>query len=151
MSYFRGLFEYTIDPKGRVNVPAPFRDLVQKAGHESLMITRWQRCLYVFSLPEWDSIEAKLADISSVDPQLNSFKRFFVGSAVEVSFDKQGRILVPQSLREYAGLEKDIAITGMGRRFEIWSLERWNEEVGGFEKALPADAELAKRISDLGI
>ncbi len=148
---FRGLFEYTIDPKGRVNVPAPFRDLVQKSGQESLMITKFQDCLYVFPHEEWARIEEKLASVPSTDRQLAPFVRSFGGSAVEVAFDKQGRVLVPPSLRAYAGLEKDVAIIGMQRRFEIWSLQRHQQSCADFEKELTQNPELAKRISDLGI
>jgi MraZ protein len=147
---FRGRFEYTIDPKGRVNVPAPFRDLVQESGQESLIITNYADCLYVFPVEEWSRIEDKLATISSVDPRA-TFVRFFAGSAVEVAFDKQGRILVPPSLRSYAGLEKDVAIIGMQRRFEIWSRERWQEELGRFQREAPQNEALMQRIADLGI
>ena len=148
---FRGLFEYTIDPKGRVNVPAPFRDQVQKSGQESLIITKFQECLHVFPLDEWVRIEEKLAAVPATDLQLAPFVRSYGGSAVEVVFDKQGRILVPPPLRAFAGLDKDVAIIGMQRRFEIWSLQRSQESWARFEKELTQHAELAKRISDLGI
>ena len=148
---FRGLYEYTIDPKGRVNVPAPFRDLVQKAGQESLIITKFQECLHVFPLEEWSRIEEKLAAVPATDLQLAPFVRSYGGSATEVFFDKQGRILVPPSLRNFAGLEKDVAIIGMQRRFEIWSRERCEDSWARFEKELATNPELSKRIGELGI
>lgn len=148
---FRGLFEYTIDPKGRVNVPAPFRDQVQKAGQDSLIITKFQECLHVFPLDEWARIEEKLAAVPATDLQLAPFVRSYGGSAVEAAFDKQGRILVPPSLRSFAGLEKDVAIIGMQRRFEIWSLQRCQEAWARFEKELAQNPDLARRIGELGI
>ena len=87
----------------------------------------------------------------STDPRKGPFVRSFLGSAVEVVPDKQGRILIPPSLREYAQLEKDVVFLGLAKRFEIWSLARWQEEVGRFEREVENDPTLAKEISDLGI
>lgn len=148
---FRGRFEYTIDPKGRVNVPARFRDQLQESGQESFVVTNYQKCLYAFPSDDWARIEEKLSRVSSVDRKLNTFLRFFIGAAVEVVPDKQGRILIPPSLRSYAGLDKDVVITGMPNRFEIWSLEKWQDEVGRFEKEGFEDPELAREINSLGI
>jgi MraZ protein len=82
---------------------------------------------------------------------MNTFVRFFVGGAVETIPDKQGRILIPPSLRNYAALEKEVVIQGMPNRFEIWSLARWQQEIGRFEKEVLEDPELAREISELGI
>jgi len=149
---FRGRFEYAIDPKGRVNVPAPFREQLREAGQESFVITNFSGCVYCFAADEWARIEEKLARrISSVDAKLNVFLRFFVGGAVEVAPDKQGRILIPPSLRSYAALEKDVVIIGLLSRFEIWARERWDPEIGRFEKEMAEDAELSREIRSLGI
>ncbi len=148
---FRGRFEYTIDPKGRVNIPARFRDQVQQSGQDGFVVTNYSGCLYVYPAGEWSRIEEKLARVSSVDRKLNTFLRFFVGAAVEVAPDKQGRILIPSSLRDYAGLEKDVVIIGMPNRFEIWSADRWTEEVGRFEKEGFEDPELEREIKELRI
>jgi MraZ protein len=130
---FRGRFEYTIDPKGRVNIPAPFRDQLEKSGQESFIITNYSDCIYVYAVDDWARIEEKLAGVSSVDRKLNTFLRFFIGGAVEVIPDKQGRILIPPSLRAYEGLEKDVVITGMPNRFEILAHGKWTEEMARFE------------------
>lgn len=148
---FRGRFEYTIDPKGRVNIPSRFRDQLQESGQEALMITNFANCVYAYPMEEWVRIEEKLSRVPSTDRKLNTFIRFFAGGAVEVVPDKQGRILVPPSLRGYAALEKDVVIQGMPGRFEIWSLARWQEEVGGCEKDVLDDSETAARIGELGI
>lgn len=148
---FRGRFEYTIDLKGRVNIPAPFRDQLQKAGQESFVITNYQDCIYAYSADDWARKEEQLSEISSVHRKLNTFMRFFIGSAVEVTPDKQGRILIPNSLRTYAGLEKDVVINGMPNRFEIWARERWIVEIARFEKEGFGDSELEREIQSLRI
>lgn len=149
---FRGRFEYTIDPKGRVNVPARFREQLAESGQESVVITNYQNCIYAYPAGEWERIEQKLAaNVSSVNRKKNAFVRFFLGGAVEVAPDKQGRILIPPSLRGYAGLERDVVMIGMPNRFEIWDRERWNVEVGRFEKEGIEDPELAREIDSLGI
>ena len=148
---FRGRFEYTIDPKSRVNIPAPFREQLEESGQKSFVITNYSDCIYAYPADDWARIEEKLAAVSSVDRKLNTFLRFFVGGAVEVAPDKQGRILIPPSLRAYAGLDKDVVITGMPNRFEIWAREKWAEEIGRFEKEGFEDPELEREIKSLRI
>jgi MraZ protein len=148
---FRGRFEYTIDPKGRVNIPPPFRDGLKESGQESFFLTNLFDCLHGFAADDWARIEKTLSNVSSTDRKKNSFVRFFVGGAVEVVPDKQGRILVPPTLRSYAALEKEVVILGMPNRFEIWSLARWQQEMVRFEKEVLEDPELAREISALGI
>jgi len=149
---FRGRFEYTIDPKGRVNIPSRFREQLSDTGLETVVITNYSGCLYAYPTGEWERIEQKLASkVSSVNKKKNAFVRFFVGGAVEVAPDKQGRILIPPSLRSYAGLDREIVILGMPNRFEIWDRERWDVEVSRFEKEGFEDPELAREIDSLGI
>jgi len=149
---FRGRFEYTIDPKGRVNIPARFREQLTETGRESIVVTNYSGCLYAYPAAEWERIEEKLAvKVSSVNRKKNAFVRFFVGGAVEVASDKQGRILIPPSLRTYAGLERDVVIIGMPNRFEIWDRARWDVEVSRFEKEGFEDPELSREIDSLGI
>jgi MraZ protein len=149
---FRGRFEYTIDPKGRVNIPSRFREQLSESGRESIVVTNYSGCLYAYPSGEWERIEEKLASkVSSVNRKKNAFVRFFVGGAVEVVPDKQGRILIPPSLRSYAGLGRGVVILGMPNRFEIWDRERWDVEVSRFEKEGFEDPELAREIDSLGI
>ena len=149
---FRGRYEYAIDPKGRVNIPSRFREQVSESGRDSIIITNYSGCIYAYPSGEWERIEEKLASkVSSVNRKKNAFVRFFVGGAVEVVPDKQGRILIPPSLRSYAGLGRDVVILGMPNRFEIWDRERWDVEVSRFEKEGFEDPELAREIDSLGI
>lgn len=119
--HFRGRFEFTVDPKGRVNIPSKFRDMLQKNGEDLVVITNLDGCLLVYPYSEWLRIEERVARAPSMNVNVASFVRFFLGSASEVGIDKQGRILIPQSLRDYAGFEKEVVITGVGKKFEIWS------------------------------
>lgn len=149
---FRGRFEYTIDPKGRVNIPSRFREQLSDTGLETVVITNYSGCLYAYPTGEWERIEEKLASkVSSVNKKKNAFVRFFVGGAVEVTPDKQGRILIPPSLRSYAGLDREVVILGMPNRFEIWDRDRWDVEVSRFEKEGFEDPELVREIDSLGI
>jgi MraZ protein len=149
---FRGRFEYNIDPKGRVNIPARFREQLSEPDMESVVITNYSGCIYAYPSAEWERIEEKLAaKVSSVNKKKNAFVRFFVGGAVEVVPDKQGRILIPPSLRSYAGLDRDVVIIGMPNRFEIWDRQRWDVEMSRFEKEGFEDPELSREIDSLGI
>src|SRR3970040_782138 len=148
---FRGRFEYTIDPKSRVNIPAPFCEQLEESGQKSFIITNYAGCIYAYPADDWARSEEKLSAVSSVDRKLNTFLRFFVGGAVEVVPDKQGRILIPPSLRTYAGLDKGVALTGMPKRFEVWAREKWVEEIGRFEKEGFEDPELEREIKSLRI
>lgn len=148
---FRGRHEYTIDPKGRVSIPPRFRDQILESGQDTLVITNYSDCIYAYPASDWSRIEEKLSKVSSVDKRLNTFLRFFIGGAVEVAPDRQGRIPIPPTLRAYAGLDRDAVIIGMPNRFEIWSRERWDVEVGRFEKEGFEDPELTREIANLGI
>jgi len=134
-----------------VNIPAPFRERLQASGQESFFITNFSDCLYAFASDDWARIEERLSLIPSTDREKNSFVRFFLGGAVEAVPDRQGRILIPPSLRAYAELEKDVVILGMPNRFEIWSLDRWQKEVQRYEKEVAENPGFAREIGDLGI
>ncbi len=125
--HFRGRFEYSLDPKGRVNIPSKFRELLQKYDETSVVITNMDGCLIVYPLTEWIKIEERVTRAPSMNIKVSSFLRFFLGSSSEVTIDKQGRILIPQSLREYAGFDRDVVITGVGKKFEVWSRESYFE------------------------
>lgn len=123
--HFRGRFEFTVDPKGRVNIPSKFREILQKNGEDFVVITNLDGCLLVYPHSEWLRIEERVARAPSMNVNVSNFVRFFLGSASEVAIDKQGRILVPQSLRDYAQFERDVVIMGVGKRFEIWSRDAY--------------------------
>ena len=117
-----GEFRHNIDAKGRINFPSKFRDEIG----EVMYVTRWlDDCLVVFPEVEWQKIAEKLNEKSIVKSR--DVQRFIYSSAVSETADKQGRILIPQTLREHAGLTKDVVIIGAGSHAEIWDLGRWED------------------------
>jgi MraZ protein len=125
---FRGHFEHAIDDKGRTSLPARFRDVLAPTGEIRLVVTPalGDPCLDVYPMKEWELLEEKLSGKNAFDPQVIDFRRFYVSAAVECELDKQGRVLIPASLRDYAKLEKSVLWAGHGQRAELWSHEEWS-------------------------
>ena len=119
---FMGRYNHTIDPKGRLSIPSKYREIL---GDEFVVSKGMDGCLYVYAKEDWEVFEGKLASLPLMSEEARQFARFFLSGAQPVTVDKQGRILMPQDLRDFAGLEKDVVLAGMGSRIEIWSLERW--------------------------
>ncbi len=145
---FRGRFEHTIDAKGRVSIPAKYRELLSEKSDNCIMITNFDRCLMAFPLDEWQVWEEKVTSMSMVKKEATAFQRFFISGAQECSIDKLGRILVPPTLRSYAQLEKNVVFVGLGKRFEIWSKERWEEELRRSQENFEG---MREALSDLGL
>jgi MraZ protein len=119
-----GQYEHTIDSKGRVIIPAKFRE---ELGEKFVLTKGLDNCLFVYSLDEWKNIEEKLKTLPLTKKDARAFTRFFLAGAVECEVDKQGRILIPSHLREHAKIEKDVIFIGVSTRVEIWSKEVWEE------------------------
>jgi len=124
---FRGHFEHAIDAKGRTSLPSRFRDLLAEAHATHIVITKalFDPCLHLYPMRAWEELEAKIALLPQFDANVVAFRRRYVSAAVECELDKQGRLLVPPSLREHADLAKDVLFAGMGTTIELWSKERW--------------------------
>jgi MraZ protein len=124
---FRGHFEHAIDEKGRTSLPARFREVLGPNPDYRLVVTPalGDPCLDVYPMAAWEKLESKLAELNAFDPQVVEFRRFYVSAAVEVEIDKQGRILVPPSLREHASLNKAAMWLGHGQKAELWAKENW--------------------------
>ncbi len=145
---FRGRFEHTIDPKGRVSIPSKFREILTKKYDERLVVTNFDGCLVAYPYEEWAQLEEKASSLSMVKKETRAFMRFFYSSAIECTLDKQGRILIPQTLREYADLEKEVVLAGQLRKIEIWSKKRWGEEI---VKAHENFDQISDVISEFGL
>lgn len=126
---FRGRFEHIIDSKGRVSIPAKFRELLMEKNDDRLILTNFDRCLVAYPYEEWRVLEEKVSSLSMVKKEVKAFQRFFISGAVECPIDKLGRVLIPPTLRDYAGLDRNVVFAGMLKKFEIWSMERWVEEI----------------------
>lgn len=121
---FMGEYSHTIDAKGRVIIPAKFRE---ELGEEFVVTKGLDGCLFIYPMEEWKTFEKKLEALPLTNKNARKFSRFFVAGAATCELDKQGRILVPATLREFAGLEKDVVLTGNLNRIEVWSKAMWNE------------------------
>ena len=141
---FMGEYSHTIDTKGRLIIPSKFRE---ELGETFVVTKGLDGCLFVFSDEEWKAFEIKLKSLPLTNKNARQFARFFVAGATPCELDQQGRILLPATLREFAGLEKDVVLTGMLNRIEIWSKEKWNENNSLDDVAMD---EIAEQMTDLG-
>lgn len=142
---FRGQFAHTIDAKGRVSLPARFRDGLVAQGDPRFILTPalFDPCLHLYPMRAWEELEEKIAGLPSFDPNIVRFRRLYLSAAIECELDKAGRVLVPPALRERAGLTKDALWAGMGRTVELWAQEKWDaalalsdDERVAFERAV---------------
>ncbi|MBI5048124.1 MAG: division/cell wall cluster transcriptional repressor MraZ [Deltaproteobacteria bacterium] len=123
---FRGIFEHTIDSKGRISIPSKFRDILSDKYDERVIITNhYDGCLVAYPFKEWQIIEDKASKLPILKKETTNFIRFFISGAAECQIDKLGRILIPPGLREHAKLEKDIVLAGALKQIEIWAKTRW--------------------------
>ena len=147
---YRGSSFHTIDVKGRIIIPKRFRDAISRRDGNRLMVSRMDKSLVVYALREWEKIESKILSLAEKNDNMRRFRRVFVGGAFECVWDKQDRILVPPTLREYAGLDKEIVLVGVLDHFEIWSRENWDKENATMEKDMKKE-EVRNEIAKLGI
>ena len=146
---FRGANKLNLDAKGRLAIPTRYRDRLRECCASELVVTvDKDRCLLIYPMPEWQVIERKLMSLSSFNKATRSLQRLLVGHATEVEMDGQGRVLLPPTLREFAGLEKHTMFIGQGNKFELWDEASWNERCDGWleevdldQLYLPADLE----------
>lgn len=140
---FMGEYNHTVDAKGRLIVPAKFRELL---GDEFVVTKGLDGCLFVYPSDEWKTIEEKFRSVSQFSKDARKFARFFFAGAANCEVDKQGRILLPAVLREFAGLDKDVVLAGVLNHIEIWSKDRWSEtsEYDDVE-------EIAEHMAEMGI
>ena len=141
---FRGWFEHTVDGKGRVSIPSRFREILSDKYSETLVLTNLDRCLVAYPQEEWDVLERKVAALPQLKKGVKAFQRFFVSGATECPLDRQGRILLPPTLRDYADLKKDIVLVGMLKKIEIWSKARWEEIFRQSQKSFEESDVLAE-------
>jgi len=146
---FYGQFRHSIDNKGRLIIPAKFRDTLRENFIEKFWVTRGiERCVYVYTPREWNLLIAKFKELSISSGKARDFVRGMVANASEVECDKQGRIMLPQNLLAIAGITRDVVVAGILSRFEIWDEESWRkyqeERANNFE-------EIAEQLITTGI
>ena len=140
---FMGEYNHTIDAKGRLIVPSKFREIL---GDAFVVTKGLDGCLFVYDNEEWKLFEEKLRALPITNKEARQFVRFFLAGATEAEVDKQGRILIPNVLREFAELTKDVVLVGVGSRIEIWGKERFENEAV-FEDM----DEIAEHMAQLGL
>ncbi len=131
---FRGLNAVAVDDKGRIAIPARYRDVIEKEA-KSLLVTTIdteERCLLLYPYPNWEQIEQKLENLPSYHPASRRVQRLLIGHATELEMDRNGRILIPSVLREYAGLGQNVMLVGQGKKFEIWGESQWDSARDGW-------------------
>ncbi len=140
---FMGEYNHTVDTKGRLIIPAKFREAL---GEEFVVTKGLDGCLFIYSEEEWKNIEEKFRNTPLTTRDARKFSRFFFAGAATCELDKQGRILIPAVLREFAGLEKDVVLAGVFNKIEIWSKDRWMDE-GNYDDM----EEVAEHMAELGL
>jgi MraZ protein len=147
-AHFEGRSRHTLDEKGRLAIPARFREVLNQKGDTSLVVTNLNNCLVAFAMGDWRSrIKEKAVNLPLFDNAATTYLRYFVSGAVECPL-KQNRILIPPDLRNLAGLNKEVVLVGSLTRFEIWDKLRWEEE---FERVKETFPEASQSLTDLGI
>lgn len=139
---FLGQYQHALDSKGRLTIPAKFRD---ELGEAFVCTQGLDNCIFLYPMEEWQRLADKLRNLPFTSGDVRSFERFFFSGAAELETDKTGRTVLPLHLREYAGIDKDLLIVGVGARVEIWSVQNW-------ARYNQATASTVARIADgLGI
>ncbi|MHB8881920.1 MAG: division/cell wall cluster transcriptional repressor MraZ [Thermodesulfovibrionales bacterium] len=128
MPGFTGKYYYTADAKGRIIIPAPFREIISSNYNAKLYLANdaFDKCLHIYPQVEWNALEEKVRKLPSMDEAVKYFKRKVIASAQEVDLDKQGRILVPAAQREDAGLDSEIVIVGQINIIDLWDRKEWD-------------------------
>lgn len=140
---FMGEYSHNIDAKNRLIMPAKFRE---QLGDKFVATKGLDGCLFVYPISEWETIESKFREIPLTTKDARKFSRFFFAGAAECEIDKQGRVLIPGVLKEYAGLEKDVVLVGVLNRIEIWAKDKWLED-----NTYDDMDEIAEHMAELGL
>lgn len=140
-----GEYTHALDAKGRMAIPAKFRD---KLSGGAIITRGLDNCLFVFANKEWEALAQKLIALPLAQANSRAFTRLMLAGAMDVSLDAQGRILVPDYLRKYAGLKKQAVVAGLYNRIEIWDSEQWGRYK---QKTESASDEIAEKLGELGI
>lgn len=150
---FRGINPINIDAKGRMAMPTRYRGVIAAdcEGQMVATIDTESRCLLMYTQPEWDLIQRKIEQLSSFDPATRRIQRLLIGYASDLEMDGNGRLLLPATLREYAGLEKKIVLLGQGKKFEIWSDESWSKQRDEYLDEAAGEAAIPEELLSLSL
>lgn len=147
---FRGSSFHHLDPKGRLIIPARFRDVLRQSSVDGLIVSKMDGALFCYTFEEWHKIEQRILNLAEKSDNMRRFRRVFIGGAFECLLDKQGRILIPPSLRQYSELSKEVVLVGVLDHFEIWARENWLQEDGKFQSDLK-NGDMRNEVAALGL
>ena len=150
---FRGINTINLDAKGRMAMPARYREqlVTSCSGHLVVTIDTNHRCLLLYPLQEWEQIERQIESLSSFDPMSQRVKHLLIGHANDLELDNSGRILLPQELRQYAQLEKHVCLIGQGKKLEIWDQASWTEQRDHWLTENTSEGELPEKLRTLAL
>lgn len=144
MSNFSGKYYYSVDPKGRVMIPAPLREIISANYSDKLYVTiaPADKCIQIYPQEEWSALMERVRGLAQSNKAVKRFRRTVIGSAVEVTMDKQGRLQVPVSLREDTGIKSEIVVVGQLDKIEVWDRAEWDKSMGSTGEDDSYEAEL---------
>lgn len=150
---FRGVNAINLDAKGRLALPARYRDLVQEVCDGQMVVTidTEETCLLLYPLGEWELIEKKIEALPSFNRAARRIQRLLIGHATDTEMDGNGRLLIGAPLRQYAALEKRVVLIGQGKKFEIWSESAWEAKRADWLEECAADGELPSELEALSL
>src|ERR1017187_3786921 len=149
---FRGAAKVTLDDKGRMVIPNRYREQIAERAQGQLVVTvDRDQCLLLYPLPDWEQIERKLMSLPSLHAQARRLQRLMVGHATDLTLDGHGRLLLPQELREFAGLDRRAMLIGQGSRCELWDETRWLERRDAWLKNEAATTDLPAQLDSLSL
>ncbi|EAR59726.1 division/cell wall cluster transcriptional repressor MraZ [Neptuniibacter caesariensis] len=150
---FRGVNQINLDAKGRMAIPARYREKIAECCDGQLVATidTEERCLLLYPLEEWEEIQAKIESLPSFNPQARRIQRLLIGHATDLDMDGNGRLLLPAPLREYAELDKKIVLLGQGQKFEIWSESRWLSTREEYLQEVEGGMDMPEELQNLSL
>ena len=145
---FQGSLPINMDAKGRMAIPSKYRDPLTAACEGRLIVTAspYERCLMIYPEPQWQVLSKKIAGLNNAHAATRRLQRLVLGNATEVELDSNGRILLPQILRDYASLDKKLVFVGLSEKAELWSEEGWNAQLDAQD-----DGELPDELLNLSL
>ena len=147
---FRGGSTVNLDAKGRLAFPTRYRgDLMERCEGRVVLTVHDDRCLLMYPQPEWDEIERKLVRLPNQNKRTRTLQRMLLGHATELEIDRNGRILIPPRLRDFAGLDKRVVLAGLGNKFEIWNEEAWEKNCGDWVAEVDDEAAMPDSLESL--
>lgn len=147
---FRGSSFHNLDVKGRLIIPARFREVLTESTVDGLMVSKMDGALWCYTLEEWHKVEQRILNMAVKSERMRRFRRIFIGGAFECILDKQGRVLIPPTLRQYANLDREVVLVGVLDHFEIWAREGYQEQDIQLQNDLKNE-DMRNEVAELGL